>query len=224
MKYLIISTGSNGNAAVINDCILIDCGVPFKSLKEVIGKLKLVLLTHIHADHFKRTTIKRLAASRPTLRFACGSFLVPALVECGVSKSKIDVLDFGKKYNYSFFKVAPVKLYHDVDNFGYRIYFNDEKAIYATDTEHLNGIKAKGYDLYMLEANYEDEEIKNRIAERKKAGEYVYEDRVLRTHLSKQQADDFFFENMISGKSELVYLHQHKECEKNDGNCQSAWV
>ena len=35
MRYNIIATGSKGNAVVINDVILIDCGVPFKLLEPV---------------------------------------------------------------------------------------------------------------------------------------------------------------------------------------------
>lgn len=52
MTYNIISTGSKGNAVVINDRILIDIGVPFKALEPVKKDLRLVLLTHQHSDHF----------------------------------------------------------------------------------------------------------------------------------------------------------------------------
>ena len=48
MEYEIISTGSQGNAVVVNKHILIDVGVSFKALKNVYKDLKLVLLTHIH--------------------------------------------------------------------------------------------------------------------------------------------------------------------------------
>ena len=54
MEYNIISTGSKGNAVVINDVILIDCGVSFRALKDVYKNIKIVLLTHIHSDHFSR--------------------------------------------------------------------------------------------------------------------------------------------------------------------------
>ena len=36
MTYNIISTGSKGNAVIINNEILIDCGVPFKDIKPYI--------------------------------------------------------------------------------------------------------------------------------------------------------------------------------------------
>ena len=51
--YNIIATGSKGNAVVIEHEILIDCGVPFKALAAEWKTLKLVLLTHIHCDHFQ---------------------------------------------------------------------------------------------------------------------------------------------------------------------------
>ena len=46
VKYNIISTGSDGNATILEDFVLIDCGVPYKALEPYVTKLKLVLLTH----------------------------------------------------------------------------------------------------------------------------------------------------------------------------------
>lgn len=63
--------------------VLVDCGVPYKALEPYVPKLKLVLLTHIHSDHFQKRTIKRLASERPTLRFGCCRWLVPPLIAAG---------------------------------------------------------------------------------------------------------------------------------------------
>ena len=67
MNYKIISSCSTGNATIIRDIILIDCGVTFKGLEKYYKQLKIVLLTHIHSDHFKKETIRKLAQERPTL-------------------------------------------------------------------------------------------------------------------------------------------------------------
>lgn len=208
MSYNIISTGSQGNAVVIDERILIDCGVSFKALSDVKKKIEIVLLTHIHSDHFNRSTIKRLAAERPTLRFACCSWLAEELKQCDVKH--IDVMKIGKIYDYGAFKVSPVKLYHDVPNCGWRIFINGKKAIYMTDTSTLQGISAKNYDLYLVEANYIEEEMQERIQEKIEAGQFVYEYRVLKTHLSKEQCDEWLLEN-ISDKTEYTYLHQHQD-------------
>lgn len=208
MQYNIIATGSQGNAVVINEKILIDCGVPFRALREVYKKLKIVLLTHQHTDHLNKTTIKRLADERPTLRFGCGKWLVNILVDAGVPKKNIDVYEIGKIYDYAAFKMSAVKLYHDVENCGYRLFVGKEKAIYCTDTRTLQGITAKDYDLYLIEANYSEEEIAERIREKEENGEFVYERRVLRTHLSHEEASDFLLKNM-GNHSEYSFLHQH---------------
>ncbi len=209
MTYNILKTGSEGNAVVINDVILIDCGVDFKTLSAVYKGLKTVLLTHIHSDHFKKRTIKKLAFERPTLRFACCEWLVADLISCGVSKKNIDVLEIGKIYDYKLFKVSPIKLYHNVPNCGYRLYMNGEKALYATDTGTLDGIEAKGYDLYLIEANHTEEEIRERIRRKEESGEFVYEYEAMKNHLSKEKCDEFILNNIIDG--EYVYLHQHKD-------------
>lgn len=210
MHYRIIATGSKGNAVVLNDYILVDCGVPFKKLKDNYRDLKIVLLTHIHSDHFNRSTIRRLARDRPTLRFGCCSWLVADLLKCGVSKRNIDVYEIGKVYDYKAFKVSPIKLYHDVPQCGYRIFADGKKAMYATDTAHLQGISAKGYDLYLLEANYEQSELQERIRAKEENGGYIYEYNIPDRHLSKEQADEFIFENM-GANSKYVYLHEHRE-------------
>lgn len=208
MRCNVISSGSKGNAVVLNDVILIDCGVSFKALKDVYRDLKIVLLTHIHSDHFKKSTIKRLASERPTLRVAAPEWLYESLIKCGVEDSNIDIVEVGKIYDYGTFKISPVKLYHDVDNCGYRLFLGEEKAFYATDTRTLDGITAKNYDLYMIEANFEDEEIKERIRDKEDKGEFAYEKRVLYTHLSKADCDNFLVEN--AGKnSEFIYMHEH---------------
>ena len=210
MNYKIIATGSDGNAVVLNDYMLIDCGVSFKALGAVKKQLKIVLLTHIHSDHFNRSTIRKLAAERPTLRFACCEWLLPELVSCGVQKKNIDPLKVGKIYNYGPFKVSPVQLYHDVPNCGWRVTFGAEKAIYITDTTTVQGITAKDYDLYLVESNYSEPEIQERIKAKEVLGQYVYEYRVLKTHLSKEECDQWLLDNM-GEHSEYVYIHQHKE-------------
>lgn len=210
INYNIISTGSKGNAVILQDFILIDCGVPFRSLKDCYKKLKLVLLTHIHSDHFNKTTIRRLAAERPTLRFACGRWLYQPLVDVGVNPNNIDVLGFNVSYGYGLCNVIPVPLNHNVPNCGYKIHFPEGKVIYATDTNDMKGIVARNYDLYMIEANYEDEVIQAKIKDKEIRGEYAYEKQVLKNHLSKAKADDFIFSN-CGPNSEYCYLHCHDD-------------
>lgn len=216
MDYKIISTGSQGNAVLIQNSILIDCGVPFSRLADDYKSLKLVLLTHIHGDHFNPTTLRRLTRERPTLRFACCTWLCAPLVDAGVKANQIDAIRTDRWYTYKgLCRIKAQETKHDVQNCCWHVELQQypiDRLFYATDTNNLNGIKAKGYNLYLVEANYEEADIQDRIAEKKINGEFVYEKRVMREHLSKEKADDWLYSNMAAN-SEYVYMHCHQEKE-----------
>lgn len=103
MKYKIINSGSDGNCIIINDEIMLDCGVSFKKIENYYKKIKLICISHIHKDHLMPSTIKRLAEERPTLRFCVGEFLVDKLLDCGVNKNNIDILKLNMRLNYNRF-------------------------------------------------------------------------------------------------------------------------
>lgn len=211
MKYDIISTGSKGNAVLLWDKVLIDCGVPFKKINPYIERIGIVLLTHKHTDHFNASTIRRLHEYRPGLMFCCETWLIQPLLEAGVSNRNICVLSCGDTTKFiDMMEVTPERLTHDVENCGYHIKYQGERAFYATDTATLDGITARGYDYYFIEANYTDEEIEERIRQKVYNEEYAYEFMAKRNHLSRQQAVDWLAENKAV-KSEVVFLHSHAE-------------
>lgn len=213
MTFDVIATGSQGNAVTLGGEILIDCGVPYKKIAHIVPTLKLVLLTHRHQDHFNPTTIKRLHRERPALRFGCCEWMVPNLISAGVSPLVIDLYipDALGFYRYGDrFKVLPFPLLHDVENCGYKIIFGEKRVLYATDTSTLDHITAQGFDLYLIEANHTEDELADRIRRKNEAGEYVYEHRVEKTHLSRESADAWLAMN-AGRNSEVIYLHQHKE-------------
>lgn len=134
MEYKIISTGSKGNAVVVDGRILIDCGVPFRRLESVYRDLDAVLLTHIHSDHFQPKTLARLATERPSLRFFACPWLGPDLQNAGVPLRQITITTPDRWYDtgYCFVKACETK--HNVQNCCWHIWFNDgSKVFYATD-------------------------------------------------------------------------------------------
>lgn len=213
MKYQIIGTGSKGNAVVFNDRIMIDCGVSFSKLTPVYRGLQLVLLTHIHGDHFQDRTISRLASERPTLRFAAPEWLIGKLILAGVQKRNIDVIEPGIAYQYGSIHVCAFRLHHDVPNVGYKIHFEIngkwETMVYATDTSELPEIP--NYDFYFVEANYIDaDDLAERIRRKQETGEYCYEYRVAENHMSQEYVTDWLSRNAHSN-SKYVFLHGHEE-------------
>ena len=206
----VISSGSEGNAVIYDNAIMVDCGVTLKALNDVKRSLKIILLTHKHGDHLKLRTLQRLQSERPTLRIACADFLLERLE----GLNNIDILQVGRLYDYGAFKVSPVKLYHDVPNVGWRIFLNNgQKIFHATDTAHLEGITAKGYDLYAIEHNYCEEYIQQAIEEAHAKGEYTHAYGNINTHLSIQQARAFIEANRKES-SEVLELHKSRSFYK----------
>jgi len=210
ISYDILSTGSSGNAVIVEKNILIDAGVPWKMLSDKAKDLKLVLLTHSHGDHFKPSTIKRLANERPTLRFACCAWLTPMLTAIGVPARQVDTLKSGTMYGYGICNVIPFEVKHNVQNCGWKVWMPSGKLVYCTDMNNLNGIVAPRYDLYMIEANYDENDIQDKIAEKKADGMYAYERNVIHNHMSRQKADDWLYRNM-GANSAYIYMHCHKD-------------
>ena len=216
MIYEILASGSDGNATIINHSVLIDCGVPAKMLTPYVRGLRLVLLTHEHGDHFRLSTVRWLALSRPTIRWGCCEWMVQKLLDAGVFPCQIDVLTPGDTVVFpKLITVTPVELTHNVRNCGYKLWDDFSRLFYATDTGTLEGIEAKGYDIYMVEANHSRAELEKRAKDKRDRGEFAYEIEAAQNHLSIEQATDWLTENM-GPNSVWIPMHQHKEA-KQDG-------
>lgn len=217
MKYNILKSGSCGNCIIVNDYLMLDCGLAYSKIKNYLDKIKIIFIGHQHQDHMKKTTIKKIAYNYPNIKFIVGNFLVADLVLLGVNKKNIITFDIGKWYDIGIFKVRMDFLYHDVPNNCLHIEFkNGEKLFYATDTSKIDHIKAEGYDLYLIEANYlTDDELREKIKEQEEKGEYSYYNRVLNTHLSQLQAINWLNENK-GANSEYQFIQQHISREDKD--------
>lgn len=213
----VISTGSQGNAVLLDGKILIDCGVSLEKIRPYMKGLRLVLLTHVHGDHFNPRTVRALHRERPGLRWGCCEWMVAPLMRAGVDKRVIDVFDPDIKAFEMYgprLSVRPERLFHDVPNCGYHLLLTDEngkreRAFYATDTGTLEGIEAPGYDLYLIEANYTDADLEVRAREKLDAGQFAYEIRAAKNHLSQEQAEEWI-RQQSGPNSQYIFLHQHK--------------
>lgn len=144
--------------------------------------------------------------------------MAPHLLEAGVHKRAIDIFDPGslKVYDKGRLCVKAELLVHDVPNCGWKIHIHDpvgsdgDSLFYATDTATLDPVSACCYDIYLIESNHTRAEIEARIAEKQSRGEFSYEVRAARTHLSQEQANEWLARN-AGPNSKCVFLHQHKE-------------
>lgn len=197
ISYKIIATGSNGNA-ILYDYVLVDCGIPFSKLKPYVNQIKIVLLTHEHKDHFNLKSIQELSK---TAKIICCKWLSKKLGDIPHT-----VLETNIWYSLGSVKISPFILYHDVENCGWRIDFGNNKVFHATDTRTLEGIKAKGYDLYGIEFNYDEVSIYDVIDNKIKNNEFAYELGAIESHLSFQQAEAFIELNRKES-SKVLKLH-----------------
>lgn len=224
----IISTGSTGNAVFLDGQVLIDCGVPYSKLAEagVVDSIRYVFLTHQHKDHLNVATLHKLISNRPTVKIIYPNYLCKPLYDfcshsydCSFLYRNSFITTPNKWYKIGNILISCVPLHHDVPNVGWKLHFllpqGIYKVIYATDTVNLDSVTAKDYDLYLIEANYTKSEIIERIKEKRAVGQYVYEERVMRTHLSKEKCDEFIFSN-ISSNGRYVYLHGHDKSKDSE--------
>lgn len=205
----IVSSSSSGNCYIYNQDLMIDIGVSFAKIKPYLINIKLLCLTHQHQDHINKKTLKRLIFEKPTIKIICGKWLVKILVEIGINKQNIYVLELNKKYDLGKYIIQLVPAIHDVENCGYKIIIKKDnyKIFHITDTSNLQGIEAKNYNFFSIEANYSEELLKKHIEECEDENMLYYLNRVPYTHLSQEQANNFLIENM-GDNSKYEYIHQ----------------
>ena len=209
MNYKIINSGSDGNCIIINGNFMIDCGVSYKRIKNILKNIKLIFVSHSHSDHLNKKTIKQIAYNFPTIKFVVGSTdLVNTLVEhSNVNKKNIYALPSNKWFDLGMLKLKLEQLEHDVPNHLIKFQIGAKKGIYIVDTNSVKNIKAKDYDLFLIEANYKKEILEKHKQEKNENDEYNHLYRVENTHLSYEEANDFLIENMKSD-SQFEYIHQ----------------
>lgn len=197
MYYEIISTGSKGNSVIIND-IMVDCGVAFKKLKEYLYDVKYLLLTHIHSDHIKPTTLKRIKKEFPHIK-VIGNYEIAQLYDVD------HIINAGFPMDIDNYTFEAFECVHDVVTYGYTWSFNDNEIIYATDTNSLENAPERKYDYLFLESNYDVEKLELARGKRSKYGYDPYISGL--RHLSTKDCKTFYYLNRRNKNSELIELH-----------------
>lgn len=211
MIYEIIGTGSKGNAVRLGEHILVDCGLSWKQLSPHTRDLRLILLTHAHGDHLNKKCAAKLAQEHPLIRWACCAWMLPYLADAGVDPYRIDCIAPGQWMDYpGLARIRPQEVPHDVQNCCWHLDINGYRIFYSTDAGHLDDIEAKEYQLYMIEANHTRVDLERRLEEKRARGEYAYELRAAKNHLSVEQANEWLGKNAAEW-SKVVYLHQHRD-------------
>lgn len=210
VQYDVISSSSKGNCIIVEDILMLDVGVSYSKIKPYLKKIKLIFISHVHQDHLLPSTIKQLSYNYPTIKFITGSRQVTfKLVNNDVPKKNIFFMETNRWYCLGILDFRLEQLTHDVENYCIKVKFNttNKKCIYIVDTNSVDNIEAKNYDLYLIESNYNEELLEQHIQECEDENKLYYLNRVKNTHLSSKKCTDFLLENM-GGNSEYVRIHK----------------
>lgn len=206
LDYTVLASGSSGNAARIRN-IMIDCGIPFRSMKEELYKCQYLLITHDHQDHVKLPALKNIVKSFPNIEIF--STYKVARMEDSVKAINTDYLPIELKNAGCRMWAVPVV--HNTLCFAYVLRFDDLDVLYATDLKRTDELaeftEEEGiqYDYTFLEANYD--EIKLRMLGDSWHGQYnAYIDSSER-HLSKDESLRFYAKYRKEGGK---YIELHK--------------
>ena len=209
MKNNVIASSSAGNAILLENGILLDCGIPYSKIKPYLKNIKAIFISHLwlHLDHCKDSTIKKIVFEYPNIKFITNEVNTTHLVEIGVNKRNIFALKLEKWYDIGICKVRLDYLIHDKPNCSLKINQNGYKLIYIVDTSSIDHIEAKDYDFAYIEGNYlDDEELNKKIEQDKLNNKYSHYERVKKTHLSQLKALNFIQKNNIKN---YEFIHQH---------------
>lgn len=208
MNYEVIGSSSKGNCIIVEDILMLDCGVTYTKIKKYLPKVKLIFISHSHQDHLLPNTIKKIAYNYPTIKFITGSkFVVIMLLQMNVEKKNIFILKEYKWYDLGMLNVMLEPLIHDTPNYCLKWQLNGKKGIYIVDTANVDDIEAECYDLFLIENNYQESLLQEHINNCEDENMLYYLNRVPNTHLSAEQANSFLIENM-GENSTYEYIHQ----------------
>jgi len=204
-----LGSSSTGNCYLLEnetECLVIECGIPFKDVKIALdfntSKIVGVLVSHEHGDHFKYIK-DYLKAGVPIMSSQGTWSTLPYEVEISDK-----VMRSGYWYQLGNFTITPFLVVHDaVEPFGYIIRHRDIGIIiFATDTEYIKqNFKKLKLNHILIECNYSQKIIDERMHQ----GETVkgLRDRIIGSHMELETCKSFIQANQTSNLDTVTLLH-----------------
>lgn len=153
-----LSSSSKGNIHILENedtSLLLDCGVKFERLEQVLNKQKLdgVLITHEHGDHI--SGCESLSQNKQTMFYSTVETL-----------NNINIPDFMKKpvepfktFQIGSFKIVPFEVKHDAVhpvNYLIKDTISGTQFLYITDTGYIDNLIFKDIDYFLIECNFDE--------------------------------------------------------------------
>jgi phosphoribosyl 1,2-cyclic phosphodiesterase len=207
MDLIVLGSGSTGNGYLLQssagESLIIETGIPLKKLKEALdfdlSQIRGALISHSHKDHSGRTMEYLVSGIRC---FTSSETISEMKLEMG--HNLIPVAD-QHLYYIGGFRVMPFNLVHDVKCYGYLIRHDDcGQVVFITDTL-FSKYKFRGLNHMIVEANYSDEILENRIT----SGKTILKvrDRVISSHMSLATCKAFIKANDLRSLRNIILIH-----------------
>ncbi|WP_367874626.1 MBL fold metallo-hydrolase [Luteolibacter sp. Populi] len=220
MRFIVLGSGSGGNAAVVEAGgirLLVDAGLSAKQLVDRMrasgidpATLTAVLLTHEHGDHVRglRVLMKQLAV--PVYATPSTSRLVR---EGGVEATSWKIFESGAGFQLNGLAVQSFAVPHDaVEPVGF-VFRHEEKAMgLLSDTGHVTKLildRLRGVHALFVEANYDDTLLE---ADMKRPWPTKQRISSRHGHLSNAQTAALVAELVPAGLRRVVLGHLSRDC------------
>ena len=160
MKVRSIASGSSGNAyAVEHDgrALLIDCGVPYKHLKDLA--IDAVLITHSHSDHVSGLKVLLKHCDAPVFANSMTAETVARC--CGLDDEVFVRFENDQVFEVGDFEISPFSIPHDTsDPVGYLVRLASTGVTYFHGTDIGTPLESIGNrlaraDIAVLESNHD---------------------------------------------------------------------
>lgn len=209
-----LASSSRGNSHLISDgttSLLLDAGLTIKELRQRLNfglsDISAALITHEHMDHSK--------AVEDLMKAGIDCYLSSETAEIiEVTGHRVNIIEPEKQFNIGTWVIKAFSLIHDVPNLGFLMANQaGEKLVYITDTMY-SPYRFQGLTHIMIETNYALDILNTNVSNGSVPVEMKR--RLLKTHLSIDNAKDFLRANDLSRVQEIRLVHL------SDGNSDEA--
>ncbi|MCW1887817.1 MBL fold metallo-hydrolase [Luteolibacter flavescens] len=220
MRFIVLGSGSGGNAAVVEAGgmrLLVDAGLSAKQLTDRMkasgiepASINAVLLTHEHGDHVRglRVLMKQMAA--PVYATPSTSMVVRG---SGVDTASWKIFESGGSFHFNGLSVHSFAVPHDaVEPVGF-VFRHEEKSFgLLSDTGHVTKLiseRLRGVGALFVEANYDDALLE---ADTKRPWSTKQRISSRHGHLSNAQTAALVAELATTGLRRVVLGHLSRDC------------
>ncbi|MCW1924666.1 MBL fold metallo-hydrolase [Luteolibacter arcticus] len=225
MRFIVLGSGSGGNATVVEAGgmrLLVDAGLSAKQLTDRMkasgiepASISAVLLTHEHGDHVRGLRVLMKQLSAPIYATPSTTRLIR---DGGIEAGSWKIFESGAQFHFNGLSVQSFAVPHDaVEPVGF-VFRHEEKSFgLLSDTGHVTKLiseRLRGVNALFVEANYDDALLE---ADTKRPWSTKQRISSRHGHLSNAQTAALVADLAANGLRRVVLGHLSRDC-----NCPVA--